>query len=219
MLNDFLLLLIGLVLLWTPRAWLRLGKPRKNRRALKQTGGPNRDRHPGDHTLWVEEEFKRMRNWLDLGRALTGALAVQQSVPGVVNALVGVPDASLDNIIYLSQAVLLLAGVLIQMLRIEERLSFYPPIFFVLGLGLAIGGLKAGVIGFIIIWAINVVLPNPAVFLAVYGGGMVVLCVFFDRGLKAGLMIGALALMAPLLATLFRRRLVQFRKRTKIVSR
>lgn len=219
MARELLFLIIGLVLLWTPRSWLRLGKPHKTRKDLKQTGGPSRDRMPGDQSLWVEEEFKRRRNWLDFGRAMAGGAAVLQAVPALVDAVVAVPDVSLAQVTFSTQTVILLAAVIIQMVRVEERLTLFPPIFFVLGLAFALVGWKAALMGFITIWAINLVLPNPAVFLTTYGGGMVILGVFFGSGVGPAVLLGGLAMIPPVVAVLFRRRLVQFRKRTKIAVR
>ncbi len=219
MLREIVILVIGLVLLWTPRSWLRLGKPQQTRKDLKQTGGPARDRLPGDNSLWVEEEFKQRRNWLDFGRAIAGGFAVAVSIPLVVENVVGVPSVSTTQIAFTTQAVVLLAAVVIQMVRVEQRLTLFPPIFFVLGLAFSVCGWKAAVIGFLAIWALNIVVPNPAVFMAAYGTGMVILSVFFGAGVQAAVLMGALAVTPPLIAVLFRRRLAQFRKRTKIVVR
>lgn len=219
MLREIVFLAIGLVLLWTPRSWLRLGKPNKTRKRTAVTGGPRRDRLPGDHSLWIEEEFKRGRNWLDFGRAMAGSMAVVTIVPVLLTELVAAPGISMTNVAFITQAVILLTAVVIQMLRVEERFMLYPPIFFVLGLALAVVGWKAAIIGFVSIWAINLVLPNPGLFLAVYAAGITVLGVFFGSGMKPTLLMAILAATAPMVAVLSRRRLVQFRKKTKIASR
>ena len=125
----------------------------------------------------------------------------------------------MTNVAFITQAVILLTAVVIQMLRVEERFMLYPPIFFVLGLALAVVGWKAAIIGFVSIWAINLVLPNPGLFLAVYAAGITVLGVFFGSGMKPTLLMAILAATAPMVAVLSRRRLVQFRKKTKIASR
>ncbi|MBT5902924.1 MAG: hypothetical protein HOH58_12540 [Opitutaceae bacterium] len=219
MTSDLLILLFGLGLLWVPRGWLRLGSPRKKHKKLKSSGGPVKDRLPGDHSIWIEEEFKRRRNWIDFGRALGGSFAVVVSLPVVVDALIAVPTISNTSVVLYSQAMVLLAAVVIQMVRVEERLTLFPPIFFVMGLSFALVGWKAGMIGFSAIWAINLVLPNPAIFLATYGAGMVILGIFFGADSKSALIVAALAFMPPIVAVLFRRRLAQFRKRTKIAVR
>src|SRR5690606_35949032 len=107
----------------------------------------------------------------------------------------------------------------IQMLRIEERLTFFPPIFFVCGIAFAVVGWKAAAIGFIAIWAINLVLPNPASFMAAYAGGIVILAILFGQDVRHGVLMAVLSIMPPLIAVLFRKRLAQFRKRTKVVIR
>ena len=219
MLREIVFLAIGLVLLWTPRSWLRLGKPNKTRKRTAVTGGPRRDRLPGDHSLWIEEEFMRGRNWLDFGRAMAGSMAVVTIVPVLLTELVAAPGISMTNVAFITQAVILLTAVVIQMLRVEERFMLYPPIFFVQGLALAVVGWKAAIIGFVSIWAINLVLPNPGLFLAVYAAGITVLGVFFGSGMKPTLLMAILAATAPMVAVLSRRRLVQFRKKTKIASR
>lgn len=223
MARDILFLFLGLILLWTPRSWLRLGKSerssKKQRSKHKQHGGPNRDRLPGDQSLWVGEEFGRRRNWIDLLRAIAGGFAVMTVVPNLVHAVVGVHDASLGQVILGTQAGLLLTAVLLQMLRVEERFTLSPPIFFVLGLAFPVVGTKAALIGFFAVWAINVVLPNPATFLATYGAGIAILSVFLGQGPKRGVLMAGLAFFPPLVAVLFRRRLAQYRKKTKIVIR
>jgi hypothetical protein len=219
MLRDVLILLIGLGLLWTPRSWLRLGAPRKTRKKVATTGGLVKDRLIGDHSIWIEEEFTRRRNWIDFGRALGGSFAVVGAVPIVVEALIAVPSISSTQLAFSIQGVIFLAAVVIQMIRIEERMTLFPPIFFVMGLSFAVVGWKASIIGFAAIWAINLVLPNPAVFLATYGAGMVILAILFGANPKAAILMATLAIMPPLVAVLLKRRLAQFRKKNKIAVR
>lgn len=206
-------------MLWAPRSIMRLGKPTKTRKKTRITGGTVKDRMPRDHSLWVEEEFRRSRNWMDFGRALAGGFAVSISLPVLLTETISVPGVSVANVIFLTQAVILMAAVLIQMLRVESQLVLYPPVFFVLGLAFVLVGWKAALLGFMAIWAINVALPNPASFLAVYGVGISILSIFFGNGMKPTLVMAALAIMPPAVAILSRKRLVQFRKKTKIVSR
>jgi hypothetical protein len=98
-------------------------------------------------------------------------------------------------------------------------LVLFPPVFFVLGLAFTVVGPKAALIGFMAIWAINLVLPNPAMFLAVYAVGIAVLGVFFGSGMKPSVVMAVLAMMPPAISILSRKRLVQFRKKTKIATR
>ena len=174
---------------------------------------------PGDNSVWAGEEFARRRNWIDFLRAMAGGFAVMTLVGPVVEALVDVPGVSLGQIVFLTQGALLLVAVILQMVRIEERFTLSPPLFFLLGMAFPVVGFKAGVIGFFAIWAINIVLPNPGVFLTAYAGGIAILSVFVGNGPRMGAMMAGLAFFPPLMAVLFRRRLAQFRKRTKIVIR
>lgn len=217
--REIVFLLIGLVLLWSPRSLLRLGKPAKKRTKTKVTGGTVKDRMPSDHSLWVEEEFRRGRNWMDFGRAVAGGLAVSLTLPVLLTETVAVPGVSVKNVIFLTEAVVLITAVLIQMLRFESKLVLFPPVFFILGLAFTVVGPKAALIGFMAIWAINLVLPNPAMFLAVYAVGIAVLGVFFGSGMKPSVVMAVLAMMPPAISILSRKRLVQFRKKTKIASR
>ncbi|GAB5562121.1 MAG: hypothetical protein SynsKO_37680 [Synoicihabitans sp.] len=217
--RDIIFLLIGLALLWTPRSALRLGKPRKKRTSMKTSGGPIKDRLPGDHSLWVNEEVSRLRNWLDFGRALGGSIAIITLVPVFVDQIIGVDGVSNTGVVFATQSVIFLAAVLIQMIRIEERLTLFPPIFFVLGLSYAIVGWKASLIGFFAIWAINLVLPNPALFMAVYGVLMIGLSVFFGAGVRAAGLLAMLSIGPPLIAVLSGKRLVQFKKKSRISTK
>lgn len=222
MIRDLIFLILGLALLWTPRGWLRLGRAEgaSRRTTGKPSGGPNRDRAPGDNSVWLGEEFARRRNWIDLLRGLAGGYAVMVTVPTLLHALLfDVPGLNLVQLQLATQGGILLAAVMIQMVRIEERLTLFPPLFFLLGLAFPIVGVKAALIGFFAIWSINVVLPNPAMFLTAYAGGIAILSVFIGHGAMRGVLMAGLAAFPPLVAVLFRRRLAQFRKRTKIVIR
>ena len=221
MTRDILFLLLGLVLLFTPRGWLRLGRAEGGSKRKKPviTGGAHRDRLPGDNSVWAGEEFARRRNWLDMLRGLAGGYAVMTSVPPVLTAFVAVPGASLENVIFGAQGGIFLAAVAVQMVRLEERFTLFPPLFFVLGLSFPVVGVLAALIAFFTVWAINIVLPNPASFMAAYGGGIAILSVFIGNGPRPGAMMAALALFPPVVSVLFRRRLAAFRKRTKIVVR
>ncbi len=221
MIRDIIFLILGLALLWTPRGWLRLGRPEaaSGRRANKPSGGPNRDRAPGDNSVWAGEEFSRRRNWIDLLRGLAGGYAVVATVPVLVRAWLDIPGFDPGRTELTAQGALLLTAVLIQMVRIEERFTLFPPIFFLLGLAFPVVGAKAALIGFFAIWSINIVLPNPAMFLTAYAGGIAILAIFIGQGAQRGVLMAGLAAFPALVAVLFRRRLAQFRKRTKVIIR
>ena len=174
---------------------------------------------PGDNSVWASEEFARRRNWLDMLRGLAGGYAVMTTVPVVLNALIGVPGASLGNVIFGTQGGIFLGAIAVQMVRLEERVTLFPPLFFVLGLSFPVVGVLAALIAFFTVWAINIVLPNPASFMAAYGGGIAILSVFIGYGPKRGALMAALSLFPPVVSVLMGRRLAAFRKRTKIIVR
>jgi len=59
-----------------------LGKPSvTTKRLLNRDEEVDRQRQPSDHSLWIGDEFKRMRNWLDLFRGLAGGAAVVYALP------------------------------------------------------------------------------------------------------------------------------------------
>jgi len=215
-----LLLLAGMALLCTPRTWLRLGRPESSRsRKSSRNRDPRRDRQTGDNSLWPLEEFARRRNWLDFGRGLAGGYAVVLAVPPLVNEVMHVSGGRYGNLTMGLIAGVLLAVLLIQMLRIEERVALYPPIFFLMGLIYPLVGVKAATVAIIAVWVLNIVLPNPAVFLVTFGGLVTIFTVFFGGGEKYAVLAGGLAAFPALAATMARRRLAQFRKKTKIVVR
>ncbi len=104
----------------------------------------------------MREEFRKVRNYIDLLRAGVGSICVvsvcivaQSPNPGAV-AL---------------QAAILALAILIQTVRIEERVSLYAPVFFIAGINAGIDGVLPAALGFVAAWVLNPLLPNPATFL------------------------------------------------------
>ena len=216
---DILLFLIGLILIFVPRTWLRLGKGEWGSKKRRPSDGMRRDRQPDDKSFWPGEEFARRRNWLDLGRATAGGLALVASLPGLVESFLAVPGDAGTRLVLPIKGGIMLAAVLVQTLRFEGRLTFFPPVFFIAGLAFATIGWKTAILAFVAVWAINTVLPNPGVFLVAYGGIALILSVFLDGDLRSAVLMGALAGFPTLLSLLARRRLAQYKKRTKVVVR
>lgn len=219
--RDAVFLLFGFILLWIPRGLLRMGRPEGSGRSKgpKKMPAMRKDRQPGDHSLWAGEEFARTRNWVDLARAYAGAMALISVVPGLAESWVGRAGEEADVLAFGILAGVLAASLLIQMLRVEERLTLFPPVFFVTGLAFALVGWKAALLAFIGVWAINIVLPNPGVFMTAFGGSVLLLAIFFGTETRSALLAMGLAVFPPLMAVLLRRRLAQFRKRTKVLVR
>src|SRR5688500_5133874 len=73
---NIALLVFGLALLWFPRQWMRLGRVVSHRhRRARGTSEPWKHREPGDPRLGYDE-FRKIRNYFDLLRAVAGGLAI-----------------------------------------------------------------------------------------------------------------------------------------------
>jgi hypothetical protein len=218
--NELLFFLIGLVLLWLPRSWLRLGKPVGTRkRRLNRDEEVKRQRQPSDHSLWAGDEFRRVRNWLDLLRGVAGGVAVVSTLPVLVTELMAVPGGGDTKLTWALTAGICLAATVIQMIRVEERFSLTPPIFFLAGLAFALVGPKVALIAFVAVWAINIALPNPSTFMVVYGALIIALGTGLGANRLNMVLMAGLFILPPFVAVLFKCRLAQFRKRQKIVVR
>lgn len=218
--NELLFLLVGLLLLWIPRGWLRLGKPTATvKRRPNRDEEVKRQRQPSDHSLWIGDEFSRIRNWLDLFRGMAGSFAVVTTLPGLTTQLLAVTGASDTKLVLILSAGIFVAATTIQMIRMEERLSLTPPIFFLAGISFAVVGPQTALIAFIAIWAINAALPNPSIFLSVYATLVILLGIALGAGVSESLVMSGLFIFPPFIAVLFKRRLAQFKKRRKVVAR
>ena len=203
-----------------PRSWLRIGKPSSTRkRRADRDEEVRRQRQPGDHSIWIGDEFGRVRNWIDLFRGLAGGAAIMTTLPVLIDRLLGVPGETAGNLNLALMGGVLLAATLIQMIRFEERVSLTPPIFFLAGISFAVVGPKAALIGFFAIWAINVALPNPMVFMTVYGTLIMVLGLGLGTNRLHTVLMAGLFVFPPFIAIMFKRRLAQFKKRNKLMVR
>lgn len=188
--------LLSLLLLLLPRQVLRRGArlgsgARKGRRFTN----PRDQREPGDHALRAGEEFGQFRNYVDLVRGATGSLC-----------LMGVSMATSPNLalaMFLQGAVLVLA-ILIQTVRLSERVTLYAPVFFIAGLNVGAAGVLPAVLGFAVSWVLNPLLPNPAAFLATLGlvtaGFHLAFRGFEDHGFLVPLALAALPIIVSLVA-------------------
>lgn len=173
---DLPYLLFSLLLLWFPRQWMRLGKAFLNRQRTRSEGMTRREEEPwhnsepGDPAVSFRTEFGKIRNYIDLLRGAAGSLAVLGGM-GIESCITlpAEPTKLLKGEAYLLEIGILLIGLVLQTLRYERgRYLFFPPIFFVAGLTLGLCGDKAAGFAFVMIWAVNPMLKNPSVFLAVY---------------------------------------------------
>lgn len=221
---DYLFLSLALLILWFPRQWLRHGRAatRWLRRSRRKAVDQAQNREPGDTRLIIREEFSKLRNYIDYVRALTGGMLVIGNSewglePGIkLDAEHLLQGNDGETIVYLRMA-LLGVGVLIQFLRFEGRVTFYAPLFYLGGLGVALCGFNAGFLAFLVGWTLNTAAPlTPAGFLSLYALLIFMLGLLF-RGLNEGYAIfaGSISFLPVMVSLLARRSLAIFTKRVK----
>jgi hypothetical protein len=217
---DWFHLLIAVFLLWLPRQWLRFGRrvgEGHRRRSFHDTN-PAKARAPGDQSVSFRAEFAKLRNYIDLLRGGLGSVMLFGTFEGIEAAWRSAPGASLETyrIILTGQLAIVLLGVLIQTFRFEHRLVLFPPIFYFMGLTIGLCGLYPAAFACLLVWTINLALPNPAGFLSVHALLALTFGLLFN-GLASRLPFaaGAFLFVPVLLSLLSRRRLALFNKRTK----
>ena len=185
-------LLLGLLLLWFPRRWMRLGAVfGRRKRKPRREDEPWIRREPGDPRLNFWREFRKPRNYFDFFRGAAGGLAIVggENIPSSLPLPEDGGDHSL--MLLLAAMLILLVGLLIQTYRNENgRMTFFAPIFYLAGLSVCLVGSWGAVFAFALIWALNPLFGNPQAFLAVYGVvvtafGLVLRDVAIDRTFTA----------------------------------
>jgi hypothetical protein len=213
--SSYVYLAFSALLLWFPRNWLRLGvrvtpKPPRKYNQVKE------ERDPHDRTVKPLTEAAKSRNWLDLFRAMIGGYGVftvaeQQAEGGL----------STSPALLVWAAAALLVGVLVQMIRIQGRLSLFAPIFFLQGLTFGVMGGVIGIISMLGSWALSPVLPSAGALLFVQGASTLCLSLLLSRADPIiGMVVAGISWIPVLIAVLLRKRLAAaFDKKLKIVPR
>ena len=210
-------LIFALLLLWFPRQWLRLGFSMGGRRKRSASGEPWTTREAGDMSVSFRDEFRKLRNYVDLLRGAAGSLAVIGGL-GIDACLDTVDNASrsLVTTVLAAKLLILLVGLLIQTVRLErQRFICFAPIFFLCGISIGLCGPQTALFAFALIWAVNPMVGGPQGFLFVY----TILTLGFGRlftGTTDKLTIVACAylLLPVLLSLLSQRPLVLFTRKS-----
>jgi hypothetical protein len=202
--------LLGLLLLWFPRRWMRFGAVLRRRRKSthRVADEPWRRRDPGDPRLSAREEFGKARNYFDLLRGLAGSLAIMGGF-GIVASLTPAPGSGrlVANQVFALQIALLLVGLAIQTIRIEHgRLSFFAPIFYLAGLSVAFCGPWAALFAFCLVWSVNAMFGSAQAFMAVYAVLLAGFGILFRWGSLQMAIVPAVLCLLPVLASLLTRR-------------
>jgi hypothetical protein len=214
---------VALLLLWLPRQWLRAGGPFfKRRRSKPRTPvpgeRPDHETNPNDSTVYFRTEFSKFRNYVDFFRAAIGGLAMVGGGLAIPSALQPPADASGWRMVTVLgvRVAILLAGVLIQSIRFEKKAAIFPPIFYLSGLTLGLCGPAVAFFAVVITWAVNMMLPGPSSFLAIYAL-LVGAFGFLLRGDDLVLICCAVGLVYTpvLISMLAKRRLVHFSRKVK----
>lgn len=188
----------ALLLLWFPRPWLRLGRWRRRRRKQREVlekFAQDGAREPGDHSVSLRRECFSLRNHVDGARGAAGTVALTSfsftdSPPEAQRAVMGLTLA------------VLLVGLLAQTLRRREgRMAFFAPIFYAVGLNVGLGNHYPGAIAFLLVCAVNPVLPDARWFLTAYALALLPFNVFLGGGVQAAVLHSAL-LFAPIVLSL-----------------
>ena len=213
------LLLFGLLLLWFPRQWMRLGMTVGSRRR-KPSAPPRPDepwdqRASGDPRINFRREFTKIRNYFDLLRGTAGGLAILggQAMPSslAIDPSSGLPGWNAMAI----KLGILGVGLLIQTLRYErQHLNFFAPVFFLTGLSVSLCSIWGALFAFVLIWGLNPMLGNAQAFLIVYGLAMAAFGIFLHE-INRLLPIAAflLCFLPVLLSLLAQRPLVIFSRK------
>ena len=110
---------------------------------------------------------------------------------------------------------MLTVGVLIQSIRYDSRVSFFAPIFYFVGMSVGSSGHYAGLFAFVLVLALNPVIPNPRMFLTAYGLLLLPFGLAFDADWRLLTVNAVLVLLPPLMSLLSKRPLVIFTKKAK----
>lgn len=115
---------------------------------------------PDDKSVRLGRELKNKRNYIDVFRALVGTVALWKfSFEG---------DDEMRWMIFGICCALTFIAVLIQSIRWRERITFFAAIFFYAGVSSGIGSYYPGALAFLLICAINPVIPTPRLFVSAY---------------------------------------------------
>lgn len=208
---HWIYLLPAVAMLWFPRQWLRKGARLFRRRRLPSTAveklSRQGSRDPDDKSIHLGKEFRTFRNYVDFFRALAGGhglstYAFTVGEDGPAQAVLGV------------QIAILLVAVAIQSVRLEgRRHSYFPPIFWLVGLSIGFPTHYTGLFAFALVLAMNPALPNPRWFLTVLGLLVLIAGFPFGAPVVANAIAAGVILAVPLASLLAKRPVVVFSRK------
>lgn len=203
----------AMVMLFIPRQWMRFGarlfkKRRKHKDKLEQFA-ENKARDPDDKSVRLAAEFANKRNYIDFIRGAAGAYCLVEFSFTMTERT---EDA--ETVILTLRLFVCLVGLLIQSVRKEQKLSFFAAIFYLVGMSIGLCGYPAA-LAFLLVLAINPVLPNPRMFITAHA--LLILPFGYIFGSPSGLMMGCFTLLVlvPVISLMAKKPMVIYAKKVK----
>lgn len=198
-------------MLWFPRQWMRLGKLRRKTRKERETmerfaqDGAN---DPDDKSVRLGRELKNKRNYLDLFRGLAGSVALWHFSFEV--------DQENKLTVFTVCAALTFAAILIQSVRWRQKITFFAAIFFYAGISSGMGNYYPGALAFLLVCAINPVIPTPRTFVSAYAVLLLPFTYFLGDDWRLALFNTVVLLIAPLWSLMVKRPMVLFTRKRNL---
>lgn len=198
-------------MLWFPRQWMRLGKLWRKKRKERETmerfaqDGAN---DPDDKSVRLGRELKNKRNYLDLFRGLVGGIALWD--------FSFEPDRGSRLLVFGICGAVTFIAVLIQSVRWRERITFFAAIFFYAGLSSGMGSYYPGALAFLLVCAINPIIPNPRTFVGAYALLLLPFNYFLGDDLRIALFNTTALLLPALWSLLVKRPMVLFTRKRNL---
>lgn len=207
-------LALALITLWFPRQWLRLGKlqKRKSRKERETLERFNQDgaKDPEDKSVKLAKELRKPRNYIDFFRALVGSYCLWHF------AFETTKDVG-STIPFLACAAISTIAVVIQSVRWRERITFFAGVFFYAGFSAGLGNSYPGALAFLLVCAVNPVIPNPRLFVVAYALLLAPFNYMLGDDQRLAGFNTALLLLVPLWSVLINRPMVIFMRKRDLM--
>jgi hypothetical protein len=205
---------LAVVILYFPRGWLRLGK-RVTPKPPRKYNQVRVEKDLSDNAVKPLDVIAKPRNWIDFVRGALGAATVVYMMDELLGA-----TFSKDSILYINIGILLVS-LIIQMIRMERRLSLFAPIFFLQGMAIGLVGPIAGLLAMVSTWAFSPTLPNANMVLIMQGAMVACITLLLPgTDVALALVAGGLTWLPAFVSLFSRRRLAaNFDKKMKVIPR
>lgn len=163
---------------------------------------------PDDKSVRLARELKNKRNYLDLFRALIGGVSLWRFAFEA--------EGQGGFLVFVTCALISFVAVLIQSVRWRDRITFFAAIFFYAGLSASLGNFYPGALAFLLVCAINPIIPNPRTFVAAYALLLLPFNFFLGDDQQLALFNTVVLLVPVLWSLLVKRPMVIFTRRRNL---